>query len=161
AAGLDSLMIWVRDPMGREFVTRRVAVDGHGGFALDLPTASTATVGRYWIEAGLQRPSPDRREAERRTIGSLGIELAAFRAAAFRTEVRPRAPQLFPGGKLTARVGAAYYFGAPIAGAPYNWTAVRQRVDFHPRGFDEYAFDDPDLETSYGGVLASGSGALS
>ena len=157
AATAESLQIAVRDPMGASFASLRVAVDRTGGFDFDLPTTGAARLGRYAIEVVV--PVPGTRGG-RHTIGSHGVQLSAYRAAPFRTRVHAGSRKLGRGEPLAARIEGSYYFGAPLASAPYTLSIVRETSPFRPTGFEDFSFWEPDLEISQGGPLHSSSGAL-
>ena len=181
---LDSITVSVRDPVGRAFVERRVAIDARGTFSQDFVLPPDAMIGRYRVEAQAlltrttddaragsrtaprgagapgARPTISRPTLVRHAIGQFGFEIAAYRAPSFRVVVTPAARNLIAAQRIEARVEGSYYFGAPLAGATFQWQATRQRQAFAPRGFEEYSFDDPELDLAHGGQLASGRGAL-
>ena len=151
ASRLDSVRVVVADPRGRTISMHRVPVDRDGGFDFDVPLGEQPALGRYSANVLV----PGTKPKETYGIGTLGFEVAAYRAPAFRVTVRGRSRHLEAGEPLVADVSGSYYFGAPLAGAAMRWSCTRQRGDFRPSGFEDWAFDDPEIEDAAAGPVAN------
>ncbi len=156
AAGIDSLSITLRNPVGETTADTALAVDRFGGFALAVPVAASAPTGAYWVSAVVV--SPDRKQQV--TVGSASVRIAAYRAPAFRATVDALTPGAYPGTAVAGRVEAGYYFGAPLAGAPFTWNLLREAAPFTPPGFEDYDFSDPENQEPEAAQVAAGAGAL-
>ena len=189
AANADSLRLTLRDPSADAVADTLLGLDRLGGFAVDVVTSPEAETGYYTVTARVRAAGRDsasgvgprgergalrrwRTALDERTvpgrdpgadwheIGSTRLRLAAYRAPTFRAAVRLGRRHLVPPGEVRAQVAGEYFFGAPLAGARFSWNLVREHTEPQPPGFDEFSFDDPEVEEPEARQIAAGEGAL-
>lgn len=154
------LTLELNDPRGRTVVTEQLTVGPLGNFSAHVTLPSDAPLGTWWI--GAEGQTPDGQAL--RYDGTLRVE--EYRAPQFLVDLRAPRPAALAGERLDAVVSARTAFGAAMAGAGLEWSALRRTTAFQPPGWDDFEFgnqlwwwdDSPPQERAE--VTASGRGTV-
>jgi uncharacterized protein YfaS (alpha-2-macroglobulin family) len=127
----------LRDPRGRELLTKDVKSDKRGAFDTEFTLGSTAGSHMIMLEI------PDVSNSPWSTGFNCGFQVADFQPDAFELEVDmpERVP---PGESAIATVGARYLFGSPLGRADLRWTLIERKEYFQPEGYDSWNFGNGD-----------------
>ncbi len=95
------------------------------------------------------------------------IVVSAYKKPQIKLSAKAVNPQVIAGQKATVNVSAAYYFGAPVAGARISYTVYSSPDwvsdfpdDYDYQAGDESIFEDSSGDTYYGSQIATGSATL-
>jgi len=141
--------IWTRpDP-----VDTLLDVDSMGGFHLEWKIPATIPTGPLRIT--IRETTVSHRLADRT------VSVEAFRAPDFSARIEAGPEDLFPEGTVTSRIGAAFYFGAPVAGAGVSWTLRPEPRAYLDPLYPEFRFWDPGILHGSGHLPLHERGVLS
>lgn len=115
------------DPKGEEVARQRLVCDRFGGVQGEFALPAHAALGVWRIEA------------EERGRDGVAIRVEEYKKPEFEVTVTPPAEPIVLGGKLQATLKAAYYFGAPVAGATVTYRVLRHEHD--QRWFPDMPWD--------------------
>jgi uncharacterized protein YfaS (alpha-2-macroglobulin family) len=127
------LILTQRDPQGRVLRTLNLALaDGLATFSLDIPDWSLT--GQYSLEVG----------SGEQTIGSYAYQVEEFIPDRIGVEIGGVPDQAGPGQTLSFDVASRYLFGPPAANLAVTAKVRLVSAGFAPKGFEGYAFGDPE-----------------
>jgi uncharacterized protein YfaS (alpha-2-macroglobulin family) len=121
----------VTDARGSTVYSDEVRMSAFGGFSFDLPVATEAALGDWYVTAKVQ----DRVFRER-------FSVEEFRPTTFEVKLKGGEANARLGRPLDLVVDAQYLFGAPVADAEVTWTVNRRPHWLRFKGYDEYTFED-------------------
>ena len=127
----------LRDPRGREVLTKDVKCDKLGAFDTEITLGSTAGSHMLMLEV------PDVPNSPWSTGFNCGFQVADFQPDAFELNV-DMVDRVRPGDKAIAMVRARYLFGSPLGRADLRWTLIERKEYFQPEGFDLWNFGHGD-----------------
>lgn len=141
----------IEDPAGNKVWAGSFKINSHGCFTGIFNIPEDGKTGAYHLTFTY----PDRQHQE---YGD--FEVAEYRKPEYEVSVTPLETRVISGGKIKARIKAAYYFGAPVANAKVKYSVyaandyqgryrLMQRPDYY--GFFDDWSDDENGSYSYGG----------
>lgn len=104
---------------GEPLQSRTVQLSGFGTAESRLTIPATAAVGTYQVAVAV------RRDGRWQSVAETSYRVAEFRPPEFLVDMATTTPASLPGERLGVGVRARYLFGAPMAGAAFNWEARR------------------------------------
>ena len=105
------------NPKGEEIASQRLTTDRFGGVQGEFALPADAPLGAWRVV--LDGPEN----------GSVVIRVEEYKKPEFAVTVEAPAEAVVLGGKLTATIKAAYYFGAPVAQATVAYKVLRREHD--------------------------------
>lgn len=129
--------VGVYDPNGAEIATADLESSEFGSVSGKLELASEPALGEYRIRIADAAGQP----VQDYGFGTFRVE--EYKKPEFEVTVRGPAAPARVGDRITARVSARYYFGAPVAGAKVKYTVTRSEffpANPFPRPY-EYLYD--------------------
>jgi alpha-2-macroglobulin len=134
-AEIKEIRYTVTGPRGHKLVEDGEAkLSGSGAFAVDVKVPAGSDLGNYRVQV---TPVGSVDKAH----GSFKVE--EYRPPEFSVKVDVQGEPYFVGRKLSAKVGADYLFGAPMAGARCSWTLTRAQSRFTPPNNPGFVFGEP------------------
>ena len=122
-----------RDPEGRVLRTLNLAPgQGMASFSLDIPDWSLT--GRYLLQV----------MSAGQAIGSWTYQVEEFIPDRIGVEIAANGTAAAPGQRLPFEVASRYLFGPPASNLAVSAKARLVAADFSPKGFEAYAFGDPN-----------------
>ncbi len=112
----SSFKVEVRDPRNEKVFEKSFTADEYGGFDGELTLDSKAVLGVYRIVV-----------LDRRGGGTFRLE--EYKKPEFEVNVEAPSEPVMLGDKVTAKVQAKYYFGAPVAEARVKYKVQRSEHD--------------------------------
>lgn len=153
----QSVSVQVTDPNGNQIFGTSLPFSPFGGFNGEIAIDPDAPLGTYSIQGSLpESPAPE-------IYGS--FQVLAYRKPEYRVDVTTQQEEIFDGDTVQATIEGAYYFGAPMSGAPVTWRAQTTDYFFNKITDDWYSFglddswcwNDCNRETK---LLTEGKGTL-
>lgn len=142
-APADDSMRWVfRDRENGIMEEGVVALSPFGTADRRIDLAASLPLGQYAVEAQLYR------DGAWQTYATAGYEVAEYRPPEFLVDLTTGDGARIAGDTVRALVSGRYLFGAPMAGAPVGWRAVRDPVS-------PWEIDIPGAEDWHVGVARS------
>ena len=128
-----SVDVTIRDPEWETVFEETLPLEGFGTFfgSLDLP--EDAALGDYTLYA----------ETSEATFYH-SFQVAAYRVPEFEVTVTTQDAETVRGEAIPTVVEAAYFFGAPVADAPVEWSVLSEPYRFDPLAFGRYTWNDVD-----------------
>jgi uncharacterized protein YfaS (alpha-2-macroglobulin family) len=132
--------VTVQDEQQRVVYNKTLPLSTLGSFSDSFPLDKAASLGSYSLTASL---SPDSETSDRSAYASFRV--LAYRKPEYKIDLTPSATDLLNGQTASFDVAAAYYFGAPMAGAKMQWSA--QETDYYFNRYTDgwYSFATEDL----------------
>jgi len=132
------LQVQINDPRGEKVFEKEYTADEYGGIDGEFPLAEDAMLGQYGVRIANQG------------YGTFRVE--EYKKPEFEVKVDAPAEPVMLGEKITARVEAKYYFGAPVTEAKVRYKVSRSshsaewypplRWDwFYGRGYGWFGYD--------------------
>lgn len=155
--------IVVRDGRGNAILEEVLTPNEHGTISGDLPLATEAFTGWYFLEAQIKL-------SETETVyGGAGFQVAFYEKPEFAVTVASDKPEYVQGDTIQVTLQADYFSGGPLAGAPVTWRLIADPYFFFwqdPDGGRWWTFEPYDPEeftadafsTLYFGVVREGEG---
>lgn len=127
-------MVTIQSPSGTTVYTETLPISDFGSFTGTFRSIPTAELGEYSIQLNLV-PGDDVVGNPLYWVGS--FRLAAYRKPEFKLDLTTTSPEYTDRQTLGVNIAGAYYFGAPLRGGKYTWTA--EFTDYY---FNKYTMDD-------------------
>lgn len=134
-----------RDPQGQETESQRLTTDSQGLVPFRLETEAVSETGDHELEL----------KVGERVLGSYRFQVEEFIPDRIKVGIEPGAPRLVGAGPLPFTVTSSYLFGPPAAGLAVESRVRLEAADFAPKGFEAYAFGNPEKQFQEVEVLAS------
>jgi alpha-2-macroglobulin len=118
------------DPKGTKTELGTQTTNDFGTFSLEVPIAANQPLGNYRIEAK----------------GTTGAEIsgefrvAEFKPANFKVDLAIDKEFAIAGQTVNAQAQSNYLFGPAVEGGKAEYYATRQKVEFTPKGWEEFSF---------------------
>ncbi|MGE0600120.1 MAG: Ig-like domain-containing protein [Dehalococcoidia bacterium] len=125
---------------GQEVKREAVHTSDFGTFASSFVLPDDAPVGDYSISIQQQGDENGRYMP----IAGNSFLVAEFRKPEFQVEVTTGADSYIDGDTIDVAVGANFYFGGALAGAPVAWSVMATPYTPRIEGFEHYSFSDYD-----------------
>jgi uncharacterized protein YfaS (alpha-2-macroglobulin family) len=157
----EPLDVLLRSPHGDVVETRRVTTNGFGTFALKLRIPATAGLGSFALSAQVPGSAPQAPD-----VLQGYFQVAEYRPAEFKLEVRAGAPSYRRGERARFDVLGSYLYGAPTSDAKARWAVSATPGTFTVPKHDAWVTDassyyvDQDSTPPAGGMLANAEGRL-
>ncbi|MEZ6110335.1 MAG: MG2 domain-containing protein [Pirellulaceae bacterium] len=142
-----SFTVQINDPKGEKFKELTLETDEYGGAEGKLSLPADATLGMYNISALIDHNG-------QRYGGNVTFRVEEYKKPEFEVTVDAPSEPVMLGEKITAKIKAKYYFGAPVVNATVKYKV--QRVDYsqdwyphapwdwcYGRGYWWFAYDYP------------------
>jgi uncharacterized protein YfaS (alpha-2-macroglobulin family) len=141
---------------------RTVRPSAFGTADQTLPLPTTTAIGQYRVEIQAKR------QGKWRSVASTFYRVAEYRPPEFLVELNAENATRLPGDRYGATVQARYLFGAPMARAPFSWTARQVSVsswELEIPGVEDYYLGESDnwwdeITSDFDQVFASGTDTL-
>jgi len=132
-------IVTIMDSRGTEVFKKTLPVSDLGAFNDSFTVDAKAALGDYNLTAQM---TPGEATADRQLYTSFSV--LAYRKPEFRVDVTPATENLFNGQSVKMDIAGAYYFGAPMAGAPVEWRAMSTDYFFnrYTDGWYSFALED-------------------
>jgi len=129
---VQSIDYKVRDSRDNEIGKGSMPVSAVGGFASKFTLPKTPNLGYAYVTL----------ETKGRMIGSHthGFQIQEFRRPEFQVSAQQSQGPFLIGGSGDVTVGASYYAGGPLGGAPVSWYVTASQTSFTPPNRDDYTF---------------------
>ncbi len=124
--------------------TATLSGPGNADGSFEIPP--DAPTGNFAIDLGFARS-----DGRSRNLARANVSIEAFRAPRFEARVEAERNRLLTGSTAVVRGRFAYFAGAPLAGRPVRWVAMRQPLHLQIPGWDRYSFVDQRPGWGYGG----------
>ncbi len=111
--------IVVYDPKNQKLLTKTIETDEYGGYAGELELKEDATLGTYRIQ--LDQGHNIRLNA----MGGNTFRVEEYKKPEFEVKVAAPEEPVMLGEKITAKINAKYYFGAPVAKGKIKYKVLR------------------------------------
>ncbi len=151
----NNLLIQVQDSRGQAIEAMKVQLNRFGTASGLLTLPRNAPLGSYAIRVGVN-------EEQLQYAGDFQVE--EYRKPTFAVEIKPSAPEVLAGEKLTAAVQADYHFGSPVSRQPVDYVVTAEPTGFTLPRFEDYAvidwYSQPEEEAEPVPTVASGRGQL-
>lgn len=128
--------VTIRDEQSQELYKKELTLNKNGTFNGELQLGELAMVGGYQIMASLA--SGDEPEYSHAFYQSFRV--AAYRKPDYKMSVTPEKDSYVNGETAKVKVNGQFFFGAPLADAPVEWTV---------KGEDYYFFLSADSKSPY------------
>ncbi|MBR5151464.1 MAG: hypothetical protein IKW71_01365, partial [Elusimicrobiaceae bacterium] len=156
--GLQGTLL-VSDARGEEVLKKEITVSAAwGSFDAQLELPAKAVTG-YWDVSFMPKTS-----AKDPQGAGASFQVESVKPADFNVWVKPDRTSYLGGEEATFSTGAAYYFGAPLAGAKAQWTLRQESAWFTPKGYEDYTFTPYFVQQEFneenGKLLLQSSGEL-
>ncbi|MBI3299914.1 MAG: hypothetical protein HYZ75_17250 [Elusimicrobia bacterium] len=149
AAEAGSAEVAVKDPKGGVHFKATLALSQAGTFDGELGLPETPALGRWTLSATVAGRSE-----------GAPFEVQAYRKPEFKVTVEPESPSARLGAAAAFTIGAAFFHGAPVAGAAVEWTLTRTPF-WTWRPEDPLADEEETQSYEYGGrQVERGTGTL-
>jgi hypothetical protein len=118
------------DPEGNKTPLGTQTTNDFGTFSLEVPIAANQPLGNYTIQAK----------------GTTGAEIsgefrvAEFKPPNFKVDLSLDKEFALAGETVNAQAQSNYLFGAAVEGGKAEYYVTRQKVEFAPKGWEEYSF---------------------
>ena len=112
------VQVKISDPNGSEVFNKTFPFSEFGTFNGNFPVDPKAPLGSYYLSAQL---TPDSDLMNQYAVTNFSV--LAYRKPEYRIDVKPEKEDYFDGDTVRAEIEGAYYFGAPMPGAPVIWRA--------------------------------------
>ena len=133
----------------------------YGTFSGTFQLAADAPLGSYRIVPQLPGEEPD----SYYSMGSIGFDVAEYRAPEFQVELTAQTPEVVQGDTINVDVDSTYFFGGSVANASVTYTVTANPYVFDYQGDGYYSFadfnsdaDPGEFYTPNGGVVTEGEG---
>lgn len=133
----------------------------YGTFSGTFQLAADAALGNYRIVPQLPGDAPDMYYSQ----GSIGFDVAEYRAPEFQVEVTAQTPEVVQGDTINVDVDSTYFFGGAVANADVSYTVTANPYVFDYNGDGYYSFSDfnsdadpSEFYSPNGGVVTQGEG---
>lgn len=126
--------IRLSDPQGRKIGEKTSVTGAEGVITLRQALPAQSLTGAYNLEL----------VAGETVIGQYRFQVEEFVPDRISVAVKPEAASAGPGQKLPFAVNGRYLFGAPAGDLPVEARARLVKAAFAPKGFEAYAFGDPE-----------------
>jgi uncharacterized protein YfaS (alpha-2-macroglobulin family)/tetratricopeptide (TPR) repeat protein len=115
-----AVKVEVADPQGRKLLERTLATGAFGSVSADLALEAEPALGVYQVRVFIDGQ-------QYYTTGWTGafFRVEEYKKPEFEVVVDAGASRVRPGEAVTAKVGAKYYFGAPVAAGEATWQVFR------------------------------------
>jgi uncharacterized protein YfaS (alpha-2-macroglobulin family) len=111
--------IVVYDPKNQKILTKSVETDEYGGYVGELELAADATLGQYRIQLDQGHNIPFN------AMGGNTFRVEEYKKPEFEVKVAAPEEPVMLGEKITAKINAKYYFGAPVAKGKIKYKITR------------------------------------
>lgn len=108
------------DAEQKTFLSRTYTLDAFGTFSGSLQLGQGVPLGQYRMSAHVTGVPPEGRGP---ATGTFSVE--EYKRPEYSVTVQPAQPRLLQGASNQIDVQAAYYYGAPVAGALVKWAVYR------------------------------------
>lgn len=120
----------LKDPNDKATDLGTQTTNEFGTFSIEVPIAKTQPLGIYTIEA-----------KNRNGVEILGtFRVAEFKPPNFKVDLALDHEMARAGDTIKAQVQSNYLFGAPVEGGQVDYYATREKVDFIPKGWEDWNF---------------------
>jgi uncharacterized protein YfaS (alpha-2-macroglobulin family) len=136
--GGKRVALHVEDSRGEAVLDRTVSLSEFGGFAVDLPLSSEASLGDYYVRATID---------DQTFTETFYVE--EFKKISYEVKLETPERHTRLGARLRVSAEASYLFGAPVAGAEVQWSVMRRPHYLEFEGLADYTFRD-DVAEGYG-----------
>ncbi|MCU0727845.1 MAG: MG2 domain-containing protein, partial [Planctomycetes bacterium] len=155
-----AVKVEIADPQGRKLLERTLATGAEGSVSADLAMEAEPALGVYQIRVFIDGQ-------QYYTTGWTGafFRVEEYKKPEFEVTVDAGVSRVRPGESVTAKVGAKYYFGAPVAAGEATWQVFRRPYHHYMPVRREYRWYYEDMYAeprSYWGqeLVAEGAGPL-
>ncbi|WP_022661764.1 alpha-2-macroglobulin family protein [Paucidesulfovibrio longus] len=138
------------DPEGRLLESRLLRTDAQGVAAFKREIPDYALTGSYFMQL----------EAGGDTVGEYRYQVEEFVPDRIRVDIRPASLSSAPGQNLDFSVEGRYLFGPPAADLDAEARVTLRPLSFAPRGYENFAFGDPEKEFPNTEIFAQTDGKL-
>ncbi|MCK9463497.1 MAG: MG2 domain-containing protein [Proteobacteria bacterium] len=132
------IALHVEDSRGETVLDRAVPLSEFGGFTIDLPLSTEASLGDYYVRATI----------DDQTFNET-FYVEEFKKVSYEIELATPERHTRLGKRLKVSAEASYLFGAPVAGAGVQWSVMRRPHYLSFEGLSSYTFRD-DVADGYG-----------
>ncbi|MBU1248573.1 MAG: alpha-2-macroglobulin family protein, partial [Proteobacteria bacterium] len=129
------LILIQRDPKGREIRRLRLDTSSQGTAAIELPIPDYTLTGGHTLEL----------LAGDSAIGTMDFKVEEFVPDRIKVELTTDSDSVALGQTYEVNVQSNYLFGPPAAELPVTAHAVLRQTPFVAKGFEDYAFGNPDM----------------
>ena len=128
-------VVTVNDAEGKEVYRSQLPFSEFGGFEGKLTLGEETSLGDYYLQFNIS-PETDTGQIYQGT----SFAVLAYRKPEYRVDLTTEKDNYFNGEKVVAGVEGAYYFGAPMDGAPVTWRANKTDYFFNKYTDGWYSF---------------------
>lgn len=114
-----SIPIVVYSPKNEKILTKTVETDEYGGYVGELELAEDAALGQYRIQLDQGHNIPFN------AMGGNTFRVEEYKKPEFEVKVAAPEEPVMLGEKITAKINAKYYFGAPVAKGKIKYKITR------------------------------------
>jgi uncharacterized protein YfaS (alpha-2-macroglobulin family) len=113
-----SFNVWIQNPKGDKIFEEQFTADRYGGVDATFTIPSDATLGQYAIYTGIGA-----------AMGGNTFRVEEYKKPEFEVTIDAPDKPVQLGEKITAKITAKYYFGAPVSEATVKYTISRSDHD--------------------------------
>ena len=129
----EMVVVEVTDATNKEIYTKNLPMTSFGSFSSDMTLGSKTELGFYTVKASYK--GNEYRQQ---------FQVEEYKKPELAVSVVPNKPSYIQGDVATIGISASYYFGAPVADAPVEWTLKTEDSSFRWDKDWRYEFGDPD-----------------
>ncbi len=115
----QSFPVEIYNPKGEKIYSETLETDEFGGLVGEYTLPKDATLGQYNIQVPRQRKTPYS------AIGGNTFRVEEYKKPEFQVTVEAPTEPVMLGEKITAKIEAKYYFGAPVTKAKVKYKILR------------------------------------
>lgn len=112
-----SIKYEIRNPKGESILKKSLVADEFGGISADFVIPSDAMLGQYTIQC------------QNGTVGGNKFRVEEYKKPEFEVKIEAPTDPIKLGEKITAKIEAKYFFGAPVTNATVKYTITRQEYN--------------------------------
>ncbi len=146
----ESVQATITDSNNKSIFVNGLATTSFGSFASEFQLSKQAELGEYRVEVSYN----GNKYAQ-------GFQVEEYKKPELAVSVVPNKPSYVQGDSATVGVTASYYFGAPVSGAPVDWTLKTEDYAFRWDKDWRFEFGDPESYWSRAWWYYSGDGYFS
>ena len=123
----------VNDPKGEKVFEKAYTADEYGGFDGELTLPEEAALGRYYVHL------PNDKKVKNPARGGNYFRVEEYKKPEFEVKVEAPKEPVMLGEKVTAKIVAKYYFGAPVTEGKVKYKILR--TDHSARWYPIFPWD--------------------
>lgn len=157
----DTIPVRIVDDQFNVVYEEELPVTAFGTFSDSFQLAADAPLGHYRIVAQLPGESADNYYS----VGSIGFDVAEYRAPEFQVNVTAQTPEVVQGDTINVAVDSTYFFGGAVGNADVSYTVSANPYAFQYAGRGYYSFSDFNADADpgefyspNGGLVTEGTG---